>query len=174
MKDMDDNYYKELYGKIKNYLISCGMEPDNASDITQEVFVRMAKHKDELIKDEHKISGWSFMVAKHLRDSFYRDNKRMVYVPEIKDEDDTRAPYKFDYKRFDRDYRKNKVECALVELPDRLKETIKLFYYENCSIRDISNKLGISECLVKVRLNRGRNKMKDIIKKNYKEVEDGQ
>ena len=49
-------------------------------------------------------------------------------------------------------------------LPEKLRVVIHLFYYEDYSVKEIARILRISESNVKVRLNRGRESLKDILK----------
>ena len=50
-------------------------------------------------------------------------------------------------------------------LPEKYRTVLYLFYYEDMKISDISNTLGISESAVKLRLRRGREKLKAILER---------
>ena len=53
-------------------------------------------------------------------------------------------------------------------LPEKYKTIIILHYYDDMKIKDISKVLKISEPAVKKRLERGRNLIKEIIERNYR------
>lgn len=56
---------------------------------------------------------------------------------------------------------------AVMELPEKYRIVIHLFYYEDMEIKEISKVLGISESNVKVRLSRGRKMLKDRLKEEW-------
>ena len=50
-----------------------------------------------------------------------------------------------------------------MKLPERERVLIHLFYYEGCSAKEISHMLKINESTVRVRIMRGREKLKKIL-----------
>lgn len=56
---------------------------------------------------------------------------------------------------------------AVLNLPEKYRIVIHLFYYEDWSIREISQILHISESNVKTRLSRGRKLLKDVLKEDW-------
>ena len=58
-----------------------------------------------------------------------------------------------------------------MKLPDKYRIVIHLFYYEDYSVREISNILKISESNVKIRLSRGRAMLKDSLKEEWENDE---
>ena len=59
----------------------------------------------------------------------------------------------------------------VMKLPDKYRIVIHLFYYEDYSVREISNILKISESNVKIRLSRGRAMLKDSLKEEWENDE---
>ena len=59
----------------------------------------------------------------------------------------------------------------VIKLPDKYRIVIHLFYYEDYSVREISNILKISESNVKIRLSRGRAMLKDSLKEEWENDE---
>ena len=56
---------------------------------------------------------------------------------------------------------------AVLNLPEKYRIVSHLFYYEDWSIREISQILHISESNVKTRLSRGRKLLKDVLKEDW-------
>ena len=56
---------------------------------------------------------------------------------------------------------------AVLNLPEKYRIVIHLFYYEDWSIREISQILHIRESNVKTRLSRGRKLLKDVLKEDW-------
>ena len=57
----------------------------------------------------------------------------------------------------------------VMKLSDKYRIVIHLFYYEDYSVREISNILKISEINVKIRLSHGRAMLKDSLKEESSE-----
>ena len=57
--------------------------------------------------------------------------------------------------------------AEVMRLPEKYRIVIHLFYYEDCSVREISRILKISESNVKVRLNRGRKMLKQTLQEGW-------
>ncbi|MGN0607001.1 MAG: RNA polymerase sigma factor [Oscillospiraceae bacterium] len=55
------------------------------------------------------------------------------------------------------------IHSALMKLPQNYRSIIHLFYYENMSVDMISSLLGLKESAVKMRLKRGREKLKKLL-----------
>ncbi|HCR83511.1 MAG TPA: hypothetical protein DIW07_08865 [Lachnospiraceae bacterium] len=58
---------------------------------------------------------------------------------------------------------------TVMKLPVKYRVIIHLFYYEDYSIKEISDILKISESNVKVRLSRGRMLLKNILKEVWED-----
>lgn len=54
---------------------------------------------------------------------------------------------------------------TLCALPPPLSQVLELYYYENFSTREIARALGLPEGTVRVRLSRGRRRLKDMLEK---------
>lgn len=126
----------------------------DADDIVQEVFLKLYRARKVFENEEH-IKNWLIRVAiNHSLDLIRRKQREMVidteYINNLPDTSDA--------------VEKNEVikECVL-SLKDSYKTIIILHYYDDYSIKEISDILKISENSVKVRLNRARNKLKVII-----------
>ncbi len=61
----------------------------------------------------------------------------------------------------------NPVYDAVAGLPDDYRSTVHLFYYEQYSVREISEIMDISESAVKTRLSRARGMLKEKLKGEF-------
>ena len=57
----------------------------------------------------------------------------------------------------------------VMRLPDKYRIVIHLFYYEDYSIKEIARILKASESNIKVRLSRGRAKLKEALKEGWED-----
>ena len=131
-----------------------------AEDVFQEVFLKLFKHQESISSEEH-LKAWLIRVTVNQCRSLAVTvwNKRRVSldaVPETAVEDE-----KEDY---------SEVYEAVRELPEKYREVIHLFYYEELQIKEIAQILERNEATIKTQLARGR----QLLEKNLKGVlEDG-
>lgn len=126
-----------------------------ADDIFQEVFLRLVKYKDRIQNEEH-LKAWLLRVTlncckKEFDKSFRRNTVAME--KECKSEDS-----------YEMEMPGNPVYEAVLALPENYKSVVHLFYYEQYSVREIGNILEVSESVVKTRLHRGREMLKEALK----------
>ena len=57
----------------------------------------------------------------------------------------------------------------VMKLPEKYRVVVHLFYYEDYSIKEIAEILRTSESNVKVRLSRGRAKLKEALKEGWED-----
>ena len=55
------------------------------------------------------------------------------------------------------------VRQALLRLPPRYRGVVYLFYYEDCSVREIADRLSLSETAVRTRLDRARKQLRVLL-----------
>lgn len=54
-----------------------------------------------------------------------------------------------------------------MKIPEKYRIVIHLFYYEDYSVREITDILKLSESNVKVRLTRGRTLLRNVLKEEW-------
>ncbi len=57
----------------------------------------------------------------------------------------------------------------VMKLPEKYRVVVHLFYYEDYSIKEIAKILRTTESNIKVRLSRGRAKLKDALKEGWED-----
>ena len=159
-----EQHYKEIAPKLTNFLVGNGMEYHTACDIVQETFMRIWKMKDDVKDDPEQVSGLAFTIARNLRASFYRDNARMTYIPEVRDEDDTRGSVGPAAVPSDSEYLRSRITEALNKLPPMLREAYTMFQISEMPIKQIAAQLGVTENLVKVRIHRAKQQLQPLLK----------
>ena len=153
--------YKEIAPKLTNWLVSSGSTYHEACDLVQNTFLTLWKMRDDLHGGSSDVSGLAFTIARNLRKNLVRDNARMTFVGEIRDEDAGAVdPAK---SSSDAEYLRRRLSEAFSRLPPILREAYTLFQIGEMSIRDIANQTGVSENLVKVRIFRAKEKLREIL-----------
>ena len=153
--------YKEIAPRLTNWLVSSGSSYHEACDLVQNTFLKIWKMRDDLRGNDSDISGLAFTIARNLRKNLVRDNSRITFVEEIRDEDaGTVGPVT---SASDAEYLRRRLSEAFSKLPPILREAYTLFQTGQMSIRDIANQTGGSENLVKVRIFRAKEKLREIL-----------
>ncbi len=126
----------------------------DAEDAVQETFVRYLSTKKVFRDEEHRRNWLMLVTANHCRDllrsSWRRKRKDLDELPEISAADpdpDTRLM----------------VESAMQKLQPMDRGVVYLFYFEEYSVKQIANALGLSELAVRSRLSRSRKQLKEIL-----------
>jgi len=156
-----EEHYKALAPKLTNWLVSTGSPYAEACDIVQNTFLKLWKMKDDLRGSDAAVSGLVFTIARNLRKNAVRDDRRITFVEEIRDEDAgsvNAAPLPSDSE-----YLRKRLAKAFEQLPPTLREAYTLFQVAEMSVSEIARQVGISESLVKVRVFRAKEKLRTIL-----------
>ncbi len=125
----------------------------DAEDILQNVFLKLLRHTSKFENEEH-IDKWLTTVcvneSRNYIKYFFRKHSSI-------DECEIVSPDNFENSI------ENDLFNVVMSLPKKDRTVIHLFYYEDMSVRDISCVLKITESAVKTRLNRARNKLKEVL-----------
>lgn len=119
----------------------------DAEDAVQEVFFKLYKTNTQFVGPEH-LKAWLLRVTinhcKSILRSFW--NKHVYTTSEI--------------AASITDENKRNVVTAVLELPEKYRDIIYMFYYEGYSTAEISRLLNQKEPTVRTRLKRGRELLK--------------
>ena len=155
---------QKIIDKYKDNIFSVAFNicsnPTDAEDVVQECFIAYHMTQKQF-EDEAHIRAWLIRVAinkaKNIKKSaWYRKTipleeymESLTFVSEASEE----------------------LFEAVMRLPEKYRIVIHLFYYEDYSIREISEIMQSSESNIKVRLNRGRKILKQKLQEgwNYEE-----
>ncbi len=132
----------------------------NADDIYQDVFLRYIKEikKGITFESEEHRKAWLIRVTINCCKSF---NTSAWFRRTVPLEDNLNESYD---KEID-----DKVDFhnALMQIPQKYRSVIHLFYYEQLSIEQISTALDIKQSTVRTQLVRARALLKEILKGEY-------
>lgn len=151
----DESSFETLYRKYyeKTFSIARGilMDADEAADATQEIFTQVYKHLARFDK-RSKFSTWLFRIAvnrsiQHSRSVKYKKNwvELNERVPEVQPEESPIEP---------------RVQASLARLNPQDRAILTLFYWEELSLNDIADSLGIAMNAAKTRLYRARERFR--------------
>ena len=124
----------------------------DAEDIVQNTLVKYYTANVRFMSEEHK-KNWLIKVSQNECKDLLRKNKRHVLVQY------ERVVYCFTENK---EYYENIIDrlIKISNLDYKYKSVIMLYYMEEYSIEEVADILGISKASVKMRLKRGRDKLK--------------
>ncbi len=126
----------------------------DAEDILQETLIQYLKASPDF-RDENHEKAWLLRVCGNI-------SKNRIKYNALRDTDELQDELQTENKE-DLSF----VWDAVKKLPQKYREVIHLFYYENLSTKEISSILDRKESTVRSDLKRGREALKQILKEDY-------
>jgi len=165
--DNKEARFLQLIGENKGILYKIGkIYEDNAEDrddLLQEMTLQLWLAFDSF-RGESKFSSWMYRVALNTAIVFFKKQKRRP--------DDQPLPYDFDRQEELSAANEKEEQLAVfykaVQQLGKVEKALIYLYMEDQPYDEIASALGITQVNVRVRLNRVKNKLKDIINEmNY-------
>jgi len=127
-------------------------------DLFQEITIQLWKAYPKF-RGDSKFSTWMYRVAFNTAISLYRKSKRSVETTQIFDNLKELEFHEYDDTQ---DKQLQLLYNAIYSLND-IDKALALLYLENKSYKEISGILGISEVNARVKMNRIKTKLKNIL-----------
>lgn len=143
-----DKYKNTVYSVIFNYVRNA----EDSSDLTQDAFVKLLESGIDYESDEH-LKAWLIRVAINL------SKNHLKFASKFSDEELPELPY------YDKHGDEQDILSAVMMLPEKYRVPLHLFYYEDYTNKQIGDILGCPESTIKIRIKRGREKLKKILNK---------
>jgi RNA polymerase sigma factor (sigma-70 family) len=132
---------------------------DDQQDLFQEIVCQLWKSFDSF-RNESQFSTWMYRVAINTAIVFLKKEKRKVDKYEIASEN-------IKEETDDSEIKESQIEhfYKAVQKLEKIDKAIIFYQLEGFSHKEIGDNLGISEGNARVKLNRAKEKLKEIIKK---------
>ena len=148
-----DEIIRAYFDMVYRLALSQTRSVPNAEDVTQEVFLRFIQKRSSLKSDEH-IKAWLIRVTINCSKSIFMGAWNRKTVPLTEE-------IAFDTPE------KSEVYFAVHDLPSKYRAVIHLFYYEDMSVKEISDALGSKPSTVRSQLFRAREMLRQKLKGGY-------
>ncbi len=133
---------------------------EDEEDLFQEIVLQLWRSYDTF-KGGSKISTWMYRVALNTAITLFRKKTRSPQTDELKD---------FHHKDFieDDDEKQQKVSLLykVIKMLPRVERAIVMMYLDDLPYRDIAENLGISEVNARVKMNRLKKTLKELMEKH--------
>lgn len=129
----------------------------DAEDICQSVLFKYLASKQNFENTDHEKAWIIRTTVNACKDELRKSHRKMI-------------PLDASVEKTAPEVISSEVLDAVMELPQKYREAIYLFYIEGYSISEIANLLGESGASVAARLSRGRKKLKDALERKGHEI----
>ncbi len=154
--------YKENYKNIYYLVLSFVKNRENALDLTQDIFMK-AFLQIHSFKGDSTVSTWLYAIAKNHCLEFIRKNSRICH--ELVGLANQVADAEYDPgEELIQEVRRNWIEKSLDGIDNPERNILYLKYKMRLSVREIQDRLDLSESAVKMRLQRARKRIADSYK----------
>lgn len=136
-----EEFVKKYYSDIYQYCFLHIHDRHLAEDMTQETFLRFFETVDTY-KEQGKTKNYLYRIAGNCIKNYCKKTKEILLdgIPEMSEENACDIELRLD------------IERAVDGLPEILKETAILYFFQNLKQREIADLLEISLPLVKYRI----------------------
>jgi len=155
MKPTVETIWNEFAAKLGRFIAARVADPATAEDILQDVFLKIQTKLDQL-QDPSKMQGWLYHIARNAIIDHYRLRKETTELPEsLTAEPSTEDPAVEELKAAFRQ--------MIRSLPEPYREALELTEFEGLSQKQMAERLGLSISGAKSRVQRGRERLKQML-----------
>ena len=159
--------YNATYNTVYALVKSMVKDEDTVLDILQDSYVKAFRNLNQL-QEANKFRPWLKTIARNRTMDHFRERKTVLFS-EMAPLDDENADVEIEDTNpealpevvIDRQETSRLISEILDALPEDQRGVISMFYYEQMSVKEIAEQLGVSDNTVKSRLNYGRKKVEE-------------
>lgn len=143
----------EHYAAVYRYAYRLSSSDGDAEDLAQQTFLAAQRKLDQL-RGQEAARAWLFAILRNCFLASRRQSQRAVVGPELPwDElpEDAVAPSAIDSEL---------LQQALNALPEEFRLVVLMYYFEDCSYREIADRLDIPVGTVMSRLSRAKSALR--------------
>ncbi len=147
-------YKDKVFGYVRNHVNS----PEDAEDITSDIFVKIYSKIDTYDESKASLSTWIYSMTSNTVIDFYRTNHVHSEIPEdLTDEGSSIEDEVLNNENLEI------LADALGRLPQEQMDIIVLRYYKGLTLQDIAVKMNLSYGVVKLRHREALGRLRDIL-----------
>lgn len=162
LKKGREEAYRQIVEEYGNRLLrTCYLilkDREEAEDVVQETFIKVFQ-KVETFKEKSGLYTWIYTIALNLSRDRLRKKQDIIMIEDEWIGNNDVESY------VEKSINKEILRNELFEMNSRYREVLVLFYFEELSIKEISNLLNEKEGTIKSKLSRGRNILKESLLK---------
>lgn len=156
-EEASEQLVNKYYASIYQYCFLHVRNRDHAEDLTQDTFVRFFEALGTY-RNYGKTKSYLYCIAGNIIKNYYKKKKEVLMdeFPEIPENNMHDMETRLD------------IEQAIDHLPEELKETAILFFFQELKQREIADLLDIKLSLVKYRISKAKKILSECLEVNNK------
>lgn len=156
--DVTEHAWYALYEPLRAFLRKRVHQEETVEDLLQEVFLRIHTHAESLREGE-KLESWIYQIARHRMIDYYRQQRPVISLQAVDQDLFQAEPAEEDVQA----ELEPAVAAMVNALPEPYREALYLTEYQGLSQRDLAKRLGLSFSGAKSRVQRAREKLKQLL-----------
>ncbi len=152
-----EGIYLDFDADLRRFLRSRVSDPAAVDDVLQETYLRIHRHADTL-RENDRVQSWVYQITRNALVDYYRRQRDSVELPESlalpEDSDDDNLAV-----RELAGSMRRLIGC----LPQKYQQALLLTEFEGLKQYELAEQLGLSLSGAKSRVQRAREKLKDIL-----------
>lgn len=147
--------WNDLHQELKKFIFNKVKNIDISEDILQDVFLKIQLNIHTL-SDYSKLTSWVYQITRNTVADYYRKTNLEIQIDGFDfAEQENEEPLYLSLS--------NCINQKISKLSEKYKQAILLTYFDKYSQITLSDKLNISYSGAKTRVQRGREKLKDLV-----------
>lgn len=151
------NIWTDFHKELKAFILNKIRNSADTDDILQEVFIKIIRNIDKVNQAEN-LRHYLYGIVRNTINDYFRNKKQMVDNTEIEEkitEEETQS------------LNTTIAECCIKpfinKLPNNYREALLITEFQDISQKDLAERLNISYSGAKSRVQRGKEKLKELI-----------
>jgi len=153
--------WREIEGRLRPYIARRVSSAADVDDVVQEIFVRVHRGLAGL-RDGESFGGWVYRIAEHVISDLLKTKARALLTHARQASDELEVEHSDEESA---ELRADLLDCValfVARLPSPYREAITLTELEGLTQKDAAEMIGISLSGMKSRVQRGREKIRDM------------
>lgn len=147
--------WTDLHQELKKFIFSKVKDAEISNDILQDIFLKIQQNIQALA-DSSKLTSWVYQITRNTITDYFRKTVSKVDIDNI-----NIADQEYDEPLYQS--LSNCITSKISLLPDKYRQAILLTTFENYSQMALAKELDISYSGAKTRVQRAREKLKELI-----------
>jgi len=156
--DITEHAWYTLHEPLRAFFRKRVRSEEAVEDLLQDVFLRIHLYADTL-REEDKLESWIYQIVRHRVTDYYRRQKPVVSLEEVDQDTFLEAMPEEDVQA----ELAPSVAAMVHALPEPYREALYLTEYQGLSQRDLATRLGLSFSGAKSRVQRAREKLRQLL-----------
>ncbi|MBD0382054.1 RNA polymerase sigma factor SigZ [Paenibacillus sedimenti] len=155
-----EEVWRSFYSPLRNFILKRAKSEQDAEDILQNVFMKIHANLDTL-KDNEKLQSWIYQITRNTIIDYYRKEKHR----QLQEELPLDLPWAEELEDVNEAFKEIAacIRPMVRQLSDKYVHAIELTEFGSYTQKQLSEELGISVSGAKSRVQRGREKLKELL-----------